>query len=279
MDEENFSVAFPDYLLNLLGNKENQEHRILRRTAANAIRTHGSLSYYFDSVDRIVKSSFDKWLATDEPMEFLSEMKRPAFEVLMEVLVGGEDGVSRQVLDLVFKENQPRFKAFRSLAINIPGFAFYRGIKATKAVARVLRDVVEERRVRIANKQERPKSMLDAMLDTQDEHGNGFSDEDILKVLLSYTFGGYETVALAVIRTIMHLQRHPEFLQKAKEEQEEIVKRRSSPDTGLTFEEVGRMKYLTKVYHETLRFGSTETMYFRMAKTTMNINGYTIPKG
>ncbi|XP_060207567.1 beta-amyrin 11-oxidase-like [Lycium barbarum] len=279
MDEENFAVAFPDYMLNLLGNQENQEHKILRRTAANAIKTHGSLSYYFDSVNKIVKGSFDKWLATDEPLELLSEMKRPAFEVLMQVLVGGEDGVSREVLDYVFKENQHRFKAYKSLAVNIPGFAFYRGVKARKAVGRMLQDVINQRKVMIANKQGRPKSMLDAMLDTQDEHGNGFSDEDIIKVLLSYTFGGYEIVALVAIKTIMHLEKHPELLQKAKEEQEEIVNRRPSPDAGLTFDEIGQMKYLSNVYHETLRFGSTETIFFRIAKTTVNINGYTIPKG
>ncbi|KAH0664040.1 hypothetical protein KY284_028971 [Solanum tuberosum] len=104
------------------------------------------------------------------------------------------------------------------------------------------------------------------MLDTQDddEQGQGFNDEKIIAMLVSYTFAGFESVGLdrlVASTAIMYLQKYPHFLNKAKEEQEDIVKRRSSSNEGLNFHEIKQMKYLSN------------------ARTTININGYTIPKG
>ncbi|XP_059277673.1 beta-amyrin 11-oxidase-like [Lycium ferocissimum] len=63
-----------------------------------------------------------------------------------------------------------------------------------------------------------------------------------------------------------------------QEEQEEIVKRRPYSDAGLNFDEIRQMKYLSKVLDETLRVNSLIPI-FRVAKATVNLNGYTIPKG
>ncbi|GLT34703.1 hypothetical protein SLA2020_092040 [Shorea laevis] len=69
------------------------------------------------------------------------------------------------------------------------------------------------------------------------------------------------------------------MLQKAKEEQEEIFKRRPSMQKGLTFQEIRQMEYLSKVFDETMRMASLFLCIFREAKVDVNINGYLMPKG
>ncbi|MCD7467962.1 hypothetical protein HAX54_005679 [Datura stramonium] len=91
------------------------------------------------------------------------------------------------------------------------------------------------------------------------------NDENIMKVLLWYTFSGYESIAKVATQTIVLLEKHPECFQKAKEEQEEIVKRRSSPDAGLTFSEIGQMKYVGNVRSNS-PFTKTITVIFFLIK-------------
>ncbi|XP_060211153.1 beta-amyrin 11-oxidase-like [Lycium barbarum] len=284
MDDENFDLGFPKYILELLrkepiGGTSQQEDRLARRLTT-PIKSHGLVSFFFDFLSETVKTTFEKWANTGEELKLLFEMKKPTFKVLMQVLIGG-DQVADELLDVLFKENNLRFAGLRSLPLDFPGFTYNRAMKGRGEIVKIYQRIINERKVMIAKNREAPKTnILDIMLDNQyDEEGKGLNDENIMKVLLWYTFSGYESVAKVATQTIMLLEKHPECLQKAKEEQEEIVKRRASPDAGLSFSEIGQMKYVGNVINETLRLGSTETVLFRDARTTVNINGYTIPKG
>ncbi|KAK4364579.1 hypothetical protein RND71_015937 [Anisodus tanguticus] len=309
MDDDNFDLGFPQYLRDLLGQEPTggttiKEDKLIRRLTA-PIKNHISLSSYFDCIKKIAKSSFEKWADMGEPIELFAEMRRPAFDVLMQVLIGG-DQVAPHLLDMVFKQNSYRFSGLHSLPINFPGFAYNKALKARKEIVKVYEEIINERKAMIANTKGEPRTnLLDTMLDTQDDgEGTKLRDGNIVKTLLWYTFGGYESVARVATKAIMHLERNPEFYQKAKaltlahiplisiifafifafrclvyEEQEDIIKRRSSPNDGLNFDEISQMKYLSKVINETLRMGSTETVLFREANTTVNVNGYSVPKG
>ncbi|MCD7451915.1 hypothetical protein HAX54_014104 [Datura stramonium] len=269
MDEDNFDRG----LSNSTNTDSNQEDKRLRRVTTTHIRTHGSVSYYFDRINEIMKNSLENFAAKEKPIYLFSELKKPAFEVLMLILIGGYEA-SQQLLDIVFAETAILIRGFHGMPINLPGFAYHRAMKAQGIVAQMFKQIVDERKVMIAkNKDRLMANMLDMMIDAKD-----ISDETIVKLLIQYTFAGYESVAKVASRTIMHLEKHPDLLQKAKEEQEEIVKRRPSPNVGLNFDEIRQMKYLSKVIDETLRINSLVPI-FRVAKTTVNLNGYTIPKG
>lgn len=109
--------------------------------------------------------------------------------------------------------------------------------------------------------------------------GRKFSDEKIANILILYSFGGQISTAPTAAWALLYLQEHPEYLQKAQEEQEDIVKRRPSSQTTLTFNEIRQMKYLSKVIDETLRIVNASSPLFREATSAVKMNGYTIPKG
>ncbi|XP_016433147.1 (21S)-21-acetyl-1-hydroxy-apo-melianone synthase CYP88A164-like [Nicotiana tabacum] len=281
MDEENIDRGMPEYISKLAGitNSIEEDKRIRRSIAP--IKSHGLLSDYFDCINDVVRTTFDKYAATEESFEFLTEMRKPTFEVFMRILIGGE--VAKELFDAVFKENNLLMSGAHSLPINIPGFAYNKAIKARRELVKIFQQILEERKAMIAKDKAMLKSnIIDMMLDTQDDddnEGKGLSDEKIINMLIFASFGGYEPVALMATKAIMHLEKHPDFLHKAKEEQEDIIQRRPSSNAGLNFDEIRQMKYLSKVINETLRIASSKTIFLKDTNTPYNINGYTIPKG
>ncbi|KAJ6874122.1 ent-kaurenoic acid oxidase 1-like isoform X2 [Populus alba x Populus x berolinensis] len=123
------------------------------------------------------------------------------------------------------------------------------------------------------------KDMMDSLLGVEDENGRKLTDEEIIDVILMYLNAGHESSGHITTWAAIFLQEHPEFLQKAKEEQEQIVKRRPPTQKGLSLKEVREMNYLSKVIDETLRLITFSLAVFREAKTDFSINGYIIPKG
>ncbi|CAN1341555.1 Ent-kaurenoic acid oxidase 2, partial [Linum perenne] len=155
--------------------------------------------------------------------------------------------------------------------------------QARKKVVDVLQSVLDERRNRIKQeekKKKKKKDMMDELMRVEDENGRRLRDEEIIDILLMYLNAGHESSAHVTMWATVLLHQHPHCLQKAREEQEEIVKRRPAEQNGaLTFKEIRQMDYLSKVIDETLRIVTFSLTVFREAKTNVDIGGYMIPKG
>ncbi|KAJ8552696.1 hypothetical protein K7X08_020089 [Anisodus acutangulus] len=285
MDDDNFVLGWPKSVLNLIGKKAlhgitNQEHKRIRRITTAPIKGKHALCLYLGLIEGVVNRSFEKWAAIEEePIEFLSKMKKATFEVIIRIMMGSE--IETQWLDIVEKVYTIYLQGFLALPINLPGFAYHRAFKARENLVKIFQSVIDERKVMNMKDESRGKcNMVDLIMAIEDEEGKRLSDEEIIDLLIVYAFAGHETTAHTAAWAIMYLEQHPEFLQKAKEEQEEIVKRRlPDSDKNLSYDEIRQMKYLTKVIDETLRCSNVTLAIYRNAKRTINMNGYTIPKG
>ncbi|XP_049375690.1 ent-kaurenoic acid oxidase 2-like [Solanum verrucosum] len=248
MDDDNFDRGMPKYILKILGQVQvggftKEESKRLHRLTT-PIKSDISLSSnYFDFANEIVKNSFEKLVAMEEPIDILLAMTRPTFAVLMRILIG--DGVDHDLVDVLFEETIYLIRGCHGLPFNIPGSSYNRGLKVRKysyyklllarsdiclvkkvargAMAKIYQHILDERKVMIGKNKTRGKSniLLDMMLDTQDddEQGKGFNDEKIIAMLVSYTFAGFESVGLdrlVASTAIMYLQKYPNFLNKAK---------------------------------------------------------------
>ncbi|PHU08404.1 hypothetical protein BC332_20264 [Capsicum chinense] len=312
MDDENFELGWPQSVLKLIGKKAlhgitSQEHKRLRRITTSPIKGKNALCLYLGLIEEVVKCSFEKWCAIeDKPIEFLSEMKKATFEVTIRIMMGSNE-IDLQWLDMVEKVYTIYLKGFLALPINLPGFAYHRAFKARENLVKIFQSVIDERKVMNTKDESRTKcDMVDLIMETEDDEGKRLNDEEIVDLLIVYVFAGHETTAHTAAWAVMYLEQHPEFLQKAKEEQEEIVKKRlPDSDTKLSYDEIKQMKYLTKVRNlvirecrpfkfknlniyivfkckvidETLRCSNVTLAIYRNAKRTINMNGYTIPKG
>ncbi|XP_002526524.2 ent-kaurenoic acid oxidase 2 [Ricinus communis] len=282
-DDDAFKPGWPSSTTELIGKKSfigisYEEHKRLRRLTASPVNGHEALSVYMHYIEDNVKSALEKWSTMGE-IQFLTQLRKLTFRIIMYIFLSSE---SHSVMEALEREYTTLNYGVRAMAINLPGFAYYKALKARKNLVAVLQFVVDARRNQKKGAEpnsSKKKDMMDALLDVEDEKGRKLSDEEIVDVLLMYLNAGHESSGHITMWATVFLQEHPEFLQKARQEQEEIIKRRPPTQKGLTLKEVRDMEYLSKVIDETLRLITFSLVVFREAKTNVNISGYVIPKG
>ncbi|KNA09937.1 hypothetical protein SOVF_148920 [Spinacia oleracea] len=281
-DDEHFKPGWPVSTIKLIGRKSfvsipYEEHKRLRRLTSAPINGHEALSEYMTYIEDIVNIALDKWSKMGE-IEFLTQLRKLTFRIIMYIFLSSE---SEPVMEALEREYTTLNYGVRAMAINLPGFAYHEALKARKRLVAVFQSIIDERRVlkrdRVAIKAK--KDMMDALLEVEDENGRRLTDEEIIDLLVMYLNAGHESSGHTLAWATVLLQKHPEFLQKAKVEQEEIVKKRPAGQKGLTLKEIREMTYLSQVVDETLRWVTFSLVVFREALSDVTINGYTIPKG
>ncbi|KAK9911377.1 hypothetical protein M0R45_035293 [Rubus argutus] len=281
-DDDAFKPGWPDSTVELMGRKSFvsisfEEHKRLRKLTAAPVNGHEALSLYIPYIEEIVISSLEKW-STMGDIEFLTQVRKLTFRIIMYIFLSSE---SESAMEALEKEYTAVNHGVRAMAINIPGFAYHKALKARKNLVAIFQSIVNERRAqkKAGNFSKKKKDMMDALLEVEDEEGNKLTDEDIIDILIMYLNAGHESSGHTIMWATTFLQRHPEYFQKAKAEQEAILKRRPPTQKGMTLKEYREMEYLSNVIDETLRVVSFSLMVFREAKKDVNINGYIIPKG
>ncbi|XP_075640900.1 ent-kaurenoic acid oxidase 2-like isoform X1 [Castanea sativa] len=281
MDDERFKSGWPKSTNELMGRKSflgfaGEEHKRLRRLTAAPINGHKALSMYHEYIKEVTINSLDELAKTNSPIEFLIEVKKITFKIIMHIFLGSEVDPMMKTLE---EEYVNLNNGLRAMATKLPGFAFYKALKARKKLVKIFQAVVDGRRARKrSNLSETQKDMMELLMDVE-ENGRKLDDEEIIDIILMYLNAGHESSAHATMWAALFLQQHPECLQKAKREQEEIIRGRPSTEKGLIYKEIKQMEYLSKVIDETLRAVTISLFTCREAKTDVSINGYTIPQG
>ncbi|KAK6919872.1 Cytochrome P450 [Dillenia turbinata] len=280
-DDDAFEPGWPISAEALMGKKSfivipSEEHKRLRKITSAPVNGLEALTVYMKYIEANVKSALNMWTTMGE-IEFLTELRRLTFRVIIQIFLSEED-------EHVVKSLEREYTAFnggiRAMAIDLPGFAYHKALRARKNLVAKFQEVVNERRKR--RRENQPivkKDMMDLLVDVQDENGRKLDDEEIIDILLMYLNAGHESSGHIIMWATILLQEHPEIFRKAKEEQEKILKNRPLTQEGLTLKEYRQMEYMSKVIDETLRFVNISWVVFRKAKTDVKMNGYLIPTG
>ncbi|CAM8971848.1 unnamed protein product [Rhodiola kirilowii] len=281
-DDDAFKPGWPISTLKLIGEKSfigisYDEHKRLRRLTAAPVNGFESLTMYLEYIEENVVTAFDRWSEMGQ-IEFLTELRKITFRIIMYVFLSSE---SEQAMEALEREYTVLNHGVRAMAINIPGFAYHKALKARKNLVAIFQLIVTARRERrkMEAQPTTKKDMMDLLMEVEDENGRKLNDQEIIDVLVMYLNAGHESSGHITMWAIILLQQHPEIFQKAKEEQEEIVKKRPPTQKGLTLKEVREMDFLSKVVDETLRYITFSFVVFREAKKDVHLSGYNIPKG
>ncbi|KAG6393296.1 hypothetical protein SASPL_147533 [Salvia splendens] len=280
-DDDGFKPGWPTSTEKLMGRKSfvsipDQEHKWLRKLTAAPVNGFEALTVYMKYIEENVVIALEKWENMGQ-IELLTELRRLTFKIIMHIFLSSEGEHVREVLE---KEYTALNYGVRAMAINLPGFAYHKALKARKRLVAVLGAIVSKRRAEREEDPSRPRrDMMDALLDAEDENGRRLDDEGIVDILIMYLNAGHESSGHTTMWAALFLQQNPDMFNKAKAEQEEIIRNRPSGQKGLTLKEIRKMDYVNKVIDETLRVVSFSLMVFREAKKYVSVCGYTIPKG
>jgi cytochrome P450 len=154
---------------------------------------------------------------------------------------------------------------------NVPTPANRRFIAARSTLERIMERIIGRRR----KETEQPADLLGALINARDpDTGEGLSDYQLRSHLMTFMFGGHETVAVGLAWTWWLLSRHPEVLRRLEAE----------VDDGLngdrpTFENTRPLTYLTQVVSESLRIRPPVWLMSRVPLDDDEIGGFRIPAG
>ncbi|CAN1825289.1 Ent-kaurenoic acid oxidase 1 [Linum perenne] len=258
-DDESFKPGWPTSTVELMGKNSflgisPEDHKRLRRLTAAPVNGHEALSLYMGFIGERVSAALEEWSSSGEPLELLTHLRKLTFKIIMYIFLGSE---SEDVMEILENQYTAVNHGVRAMAINFPGFAYHKALKARKKVVDVLQSVLDERRNRIKQevweeeekKKKKKKDMMDELMRVEDENGRRLRDEEIIDILLMYLNAGHESSAHVTMWATVLLHQHPHCLQKAR------------------------------VIDETLRIVTFSLTVFREAKINVDIGGYMIPKG
>ncbi|GLJ22337.1 hypothetical protein SUGI_0420520 [Cryptomeria japonica] len=280
MDDVHFIPGWPKSAVELIGSKSFvgitfEEHKRLRKLTAAPVTGNEVLSKYLTWIEQTVDSDLEKWSKMDK-VDFLTHIRKLTFDIIAYIFLSNETNEEIMALE---REYTTLNLGVRAMAINLPGTAYNKALKARKNLVAILQSMIDRRRAEQGGKEDKKVDMLDVLLKVKDQHGRLLEDEEIIDLLVMYLNAGHESSGHMTMWTVVFLLQNPEMYAKAKAEQEDIVRRRPEGQKNLVYSELREMEYLHKVINESLRLVSFSSMVFREALDDVELNGYTIPKG
>lgn len=129
-DDESFKPGWPSSTVELIGKKSfigisYEEHKRLRRLTAAAVNGPEALSTYVKYIEEIVIKALENWAGLGE-IEFLTKLRKLTFRIIMYIFLSSE---SEQVMEELEREYTVLNYGVRAMAINVPGFAYYKALK------------------------------------------------------------------------------------------------------------------------------------------------------
>ena len=134
----------------------------------------------------------------------------------------------------------------------------------------IMERLIAQRRASGAEKDD----LLGRLLSARDESGRPLSDYQLRSHLMTFMFGGHETVAIGMAWTWCLLSQHPEVRRKLETEIDEALN-----GAAPTFENTVDLDYLNRVINEALRLRPPVWLISRAPLQDDEIAGYPIPAG
>ncbi|KAL3695543.1 hypothetical protein R1sor_009619 [Riccia sorocarpa] len=249
-----------------------EQHKLSRRYLSKFF-DHTAVSRYLDGVNRTAVRHFTNHWQGEEKVVALDMTDLYSFSAICRLLCLKEGPLMNEYLMkcCILEEG------IQCLPINLPGFQYYKALKARKWILEMLGRLMEQRRREIVEDHVSEAAKVDvltSLLTATDEKGNLLSDEFIKDNLLLFSLGGSGATSRVLAMTIYYIAKNPhvytDFGRKRGAGKDE--------DT-LTMEDIYAMKYTSNVLKETLRLQPPNPGDFRRTVTDLDYKGYFIPKG
>ncbi|KAM6915246.1 cholesterol 24-hydroxylase-like [Xenentodon cancila] len=153
-------------------------------------------------------------------------------------------------------------------------------INEAREACRLLRKTgaqwIRKRKIAMQNGEDVPKDILTQIIKTAatEDKMTEEDEEFMLDNFVTFFIAGQETTANQLGFCIMELGRHPEILEKVRKEVDDVIGMKQD----VSYDDLGKLIYLSQVLKETLRIYPTASTTFRDLPEDMVINGIHIPR-
>ncbi|HUG83874.1 MAG TPA: cytochrome P450 [Euzebya sp.] len=157
----------------------------------------------------------------------------------------------------------------------VPTPANRRFARARDTLDGIIYRLITERRRSIERGEPQPQDLLGLLMAAQDEDtGARMGDEQVRNEVMTFMFGGHETVASGLAWSLYLLSRHPVAQQRMKAEIDQVLGGRSP-----TLADLDRLEYGSRLVQESLRLYPPVWLISRTPIEDDEVRGYHIPGG
>lgn len=251
--------------LMLLDFDEHMQHRRIMQEAFTRTRLAG----YVELIDAVVSKSVANDLPSDDPrFLFHPAMKELTLDIASMVFMGHEPGTDHELLSTVNHAFTTTTRAGGAvLRFSAPPFKWWRGIRARKVLEKYFTERVAERR------NAEGTDMLTVLCHTQDDDGNGFTDEDIVNHMIFVMMAAHDTSTSTLSTMAYYLAAHQEWQDRARDESDRLG------DAPLDIEALDKLETLDLVMNESLRLVTPLPLNVRQTVRDTELLGHYLPAG
>ncbi|KAL5217832.1 hypothetical protein ABZP36_018516 [Zizania latifolia] len=274
-DGRGFVPGYPQSMLDILGRNniaavQGQLHRALRGAMLALVRPAMIRSSLLPKIDDFMRSHLAGWAAAGL-VDIQAKTKEMALLSALRQIAGVSAG---PVSDALKAELYTLVLGTISLPINLPGTNYYQGFKARKKLVAMLEQMIAERR----SFGHVHDDMLDALLTGSEGTREKLTDEQIIDVIITLIYSGYETMSTTSMMAVKYLSDHPKALEQLRKEHFDIRKGKA-PEDAIDWNDFKSMTFTRAVIFETLRLATVVNGLLRKTTEDVEMNGYVIPKG
>jgi cytochrome P450 len=148
------------------------------------------------------------------------------------------------------------------------------GNRRFKQARRTLEEIMERMIARRHEMKEQPADLLGTLMTAELENGERMDDLQVRSELMTFMFGGHETVASGLAWTWYLLSKHPDVQRRLVEEVDEVLQGRTP-----TADDIQNLEYTTMVINESLRLYPPVWLISRTPVADDVVGGYEVPAG
>lgn len=265
--------GYPQSMLNILGKcniaaVHGSLHKTMRGALLSLIGPTMIRDHLLSDIDEFMRSHLSNW--NGKTINIQEKTKEMALLSSLKQM-----GIESSTISESFK---PEFYKLvlgtLSLPIDLPGTNYRCAFQARKKILSILKEIIEERR---ASKSAR-NDMLDCLLRMDESARFKLTDEQIIDLIITILYSGYETVSTTSMMSVKYLHDHPKVLEELRNEHFAIRKRKG-PDDAIDWNDYKSMSFTRAVILETMRIATIVNGVLRKTTQEMEMKGYTIPKG
>ncbi|KAL8123758.1 hypothetical protein AgCh_011668 [Apium graveolens] len=284
-----FIPSYPKSVTELLGKSS-----ILQTNGPLQKRLHSLIGGYFRSpqfksrvareIEDSVKLTLSTWEHKNLPILVQDETKQITFEVLVRVLMSvgpGED------MEFLKREFQEFIKGIICIPIKFPGTRLYKSLQAKKKLFKMVKNIVEERKLGMEQTGEKssatPIDVIDVLLsDTKESSDNTQQlprlPSDITENIIEMMIAGEDSVPMAMTLAVKYLNDNPVALSRVVEENMALKRKKAESCDGYAWTDYMSLQFTQNVITETLRMANIINAVWRKALKDVEIKGFLIPK-
>ncbi|WJX53379.1 beta-amyrin 28-monooxygenase [Trifolium repens] len=163
-----------------------------------------------------------------------------------------------------------------SVPVNFPGSRYHKAMKGASEIRKEIQLLINDK-IDGLSKGKIMDDLLAHIVDAE-KSGKYVPKIEISNIIMGLINSSYISIAITLAFMIKHIGMRPHIYQRILSEHGEIVRSKGS-GTVLDWESIQKLKYTWAVAQETMRLYPAAAGAFREAKTDINYEGFTIPKG